>query len=114
MAFHTVASVFLLLPFAQKIRHICVLQVMTSIAWLSGLVLATSQRQQVVESFSVSRLNYYWGQTSLSVCVIAERLLFLGIIAWLYIKLSKVGRLFQGALWLLPCGNVTIRRFDVE
>lgn len=92
MTFHTVAAVFLLLPFAQKIRRVEILQVAIAVAWLAGLVLATPEGQQLVESLGVSGLNYYLGQTSLSAAAIAERLLFLGIITWLYIKLSAIGK----------------------
>ena len=53
---------------------------------------ATPEGQHLVEALGISGLNYYLGQTSLSASAIAERLLFLGIITWVYIKLSKNGK----------------------
>lgn len=92
ISFHSVAAVFLLLPFVQIFHRISVLQVFVVLSWLGGFILATPEGQTLIKFFGISGVNFYLGQISISLTACAERLVLLGIVTWLYIKLGKNGK----------------------
>lgn len=93
MTFHTVSVVFLVLLIPMKIRKVSTLQILTVLAWLAGCILSTAEGQSLIIDLGFSRLNYYLnGEASISLAAVAERLLFTGIITWLYLKLCKIGK----------------------
>lgn len=93
MTFHTVSVVFLLLFATVKIRKVSTLQILTVLAWLAGCILSTQEGQSLIMALGISKLNYYLGNgASISLAAVAERLLFTGIITWLYLKLCKIGK----------------------
>lgn len=93
MTFHTVSVVFLILLIPMKIRKVSTLQILTVLAWLAGCILSTQEGQSLIMTLGISKLNYYLGNgASISLAAIAERLLFTGIITWLYLKLCKIGK----------------------
>lgn len=92
ISIHSVAIVFLLMPVVQMFCKVSYLQVLVALSWLGGLILATPEGQTLVKSFGISGLNFYLEQTSISLASSAERLMLLGIVTWLYIKLEKYGK----------------------
>lgn len=93
MTFHTVSVVFLVLLIPMKIRKVSTLQILTVLAWLAGCILSTQEGQSLIMALGISKLNYYLGNgASISLAAVAERLLFTGIITWLYLKLCKIGK----------------------
>ena len=93
MTFHTVSAVFLVLLIPMKIRKVSTLQILTVLAWLAGCILSTQEGQSLIMALGISKLNYYLGNgASISLAAVAERLLFTGIITWLYLKLCKNGK----------------------
>lgn len=93
MTFHTVSIVFLVLLVSVKIRKVSTLQILTVLAWLAGCILSTAEGQFLIIGLGFSRLNYYLnGEANISLAAVAERLLFTGIITWLYLKLCKLGK----------------------
>lgn len=93
MTFHTVSVVFLVLLIPMKIRKVSTLQSLTVLAWLAGCILSTQEGQSLIMALGISKLNYYLGNgASISLAAVAERLLFTGIITWLYLKLCKIGK----------------------
>lgn len=93
ITFHTVSVVFLVLLVSVKIRKVSTLQILTVLAWLVGCILSTPEGQSLIMSLGISKLNYYLGNgANISLAAIAERLLFTGIITWLYLKLCKLGK----------------------
>lgn len=93
MTFHTVSVVFLVLLIPMKIRKVSTLQILTVLAWLAGCILSTQEGQSLIMALGISKLNYYLGNgASVSLAAVAERLLFTGIITWLYLKLCKIGK----------------------
>lgn len=101
---HTVSVVFLILLISEKIHKISTLQVLTVLAWLTGCVLSTPEGQSLIISLGFSNLNYYMQiGTSISLTAIAERLLFTGIITWLYIKLCRAGKCSNRFKFVYSC-----------
>ena len=93
MTFHTVSVVFLVLLIPMKIRKVSTLQILTVLAWLAGCIFSTQEGQSLIMALGISKLNYYLGNgASISLVAVAERLLFTGIITWLYLKLCKIGK----------------------
>ena len=93
MTFHTVSVVFLVLLIPMKIRKVSTLQILTVLAWLAGCILSTQEGQSLIMALGISKLNYNLGNgASISLAAVAERLLFTGIITWLYLKLCKIGK----------------------
>lgn len=89
ISLHSVAIAFLLMPFVQMFCRVSYLQVLVVLSWLCGLILATPEGQTLVKSLGIQGLNFYLDQTSISLAACAERLVLLGIVTWLYIKLDK-------------------------
>lgn len=108
VSFHTVAVVFLLLPVTQKLLRIDILQFLVLIAWLIGILLATPEGQMIVKAAGISSLDFYLSQSNVSVMAAAERLVFLGIISWLYIKLIKNGKCSETFKLAYMCYLVTM------
>ncbi len=93
MTFHTVSVVFLVLLIPMKIRKVSTLQILTALAWLAGCILSTREGQSLIMALGISKLNYYLENgAGINLAAIAERLLFTGIITWLYLKLCKIGK----------------------
>lgn len=92
ISFHNVAVVFLLMLPVQMLNKVSTLQILVVLSWLVGLILATPEGQTLVKSFGISGLNFYLDQTNISLSASAERLILLGIVTWLYIKLEKCGK----------------------
>lgn len=92
VSFHSVAVVFLLLPFVQMLHRISTLQILAVLSWLGGLALATPEGQTLVKSLGIEGVNFYLGQISISLTACTERLILLAIVTWLYIKLEKGGK----------------------
>lgn len=93
MTFHTVSVVFLVLLIPMKTRKVSTVQILTVLAWLAGCILSTQEGQSLIMALGISKLNYYLGNgASISLVAVVERLLFTGIITWLYLKLCKIGK----------------------
>lgn len=93
MLIHTVAVVFLLALLAQRIQKVSTLQLLTLAAWLLGAVIALPATQEFLRSLNIWALWYYLRVTGISWAAVAERLLFLALVTWLYEKLRRLGRL---------------------
>lgn len=90
--FHGAAIVFLTALIAQKIRKISTLQILTVVAWLTGLLIASPPAQALIASSDIWALRYYLQDADMNPAAAAERLLFLALITWLYYKLTRLGK----------------------
>lgn len=93
MLIHSAAVVFLALLVADKIHSIARLQILTVLAWLAGIILATPTGLALMDSLGSKRLSDYLSQgVSVNPMACAERLLFLVLVTWLYFRLCRTGR----------------------
>ena len=90
MTIHSVAFIFLLLPVAQWIKKVSTLQILTMLAWVGGILLATPIGQTIFSAIELGSLQFYLGNTHISIAAVAERLFFLTVVTYLYQKIEKV------------------------
>ena len=93
MLMHTVAAVFLLALLAQLVPKVSTLRLLTLAAWLAGSIVALPATQAWIHSLGIWALRYYLASVGISWAAVAERLLFLALVTWLYEKLRRQDRL---------------------
>ena len=89
---HSASIVFLAALIAQKIRKVSTLQILTVVAWLAGILIASPLAQSLIAASDIWAIRYYLKDAGISLAAASERLLFLGIVTWLYFKLDRLGK----------------------
>lgn len=86
---HSVSLIFIVLLPAQWIKKISSLQIITILAWIGGILLATPAVQGLFSILKIGDLQYYLGDIHLSAFAMAERIFSLSLVTYIYEKNEK-------------------------
>lgn len=103
ISFHSAAVVFLAALIAQWIHKISTLQILTVLAWVTGLLIASPPAQALIASSDIWAIRHYLQVLNFSLFAAAERLLFLVLVTWLYEKLRRMGKTGPAFLLAYRC-----------